>query len=63
MSNRAGEEIRVPVRSNRYCCLHGVWYYKIRGGQQKGPFTTKREMEHSLEQYIASQESSRVVLS
>ena len=52
---RAGEHT-IPFRNERYFCANGVWYFETRGGNQKGPFIDKREMEAELLLYIREQQ-------
>ena len=52
MKHRAGETHTIPFRSERYFCSNGVWYFQTRGGQQKGPYIDKQEMEAELLLFI-----------
>ncbi len=53
--NRAGENIPIPFRNERYFCANGVWFFEIRGGKQLGPFVSKKDMEGELLMYIREQ--------
>lgn len=49
---RAGESSTIPFRTQRYFCANGDWYFLTRGGGQRGPFSSKEEMEAELLLYI-----------
>jgi len=53
---RSGEEKAVPLRTERFFCTNGVWYFDTRGGKQKGPFASKQEMQAELQQFIRQQQ-------
>lgn len=50
--NRPGDNESSFMRTGRFCCINGVWYFKIRGGEQKGPFPNRKSMETALEEYV-----------
>ncbi len=54
---REGENINIPPRSNRYSYINGVWYFHSREGEKHGPFTSKKEMEAALQEFIQSQQN------
>jgi len=58
MQHRAGEEQNIPLRNERYSCINGIWFFKTRGGKQKGPFVNKQEMEAELLFFIREQKMS-----
>jgi len=53
--HRTGENSSIPFRNERYFCANGVWYFETRGGNQKGPFANKQEMEGELLMFIREQ--------
>ena len=55
LKNRAGEDVPIPFRNERYFCANGVWFFEIRGGKQMGPFVSKKDMEGELLLFIRDQ--------
>ena len=55
---REGESINIPLRSNRYYYINGVWYFHGREGKKHGPFLSKKEMEAALQDFIQSQQNN-----
>ena len=53
--HRAGEDQTIPFRNARYFCVHGIWFFETRGGNQQGPFVSKQEMEAELLFFIREQ--------
>jgi len=53
--HRSGETKSIPFRTERYFCSNGVWYFDTRGGQQRGPFASKQEMQGELILFIRDQ--------
>jgi len=54
--HRTGEDTSIPVRNKRYYCANGIWFFKTRGGKQKGPFLDRKEMETELSSYLLEQD-------
>lgn len=52
---RSGEHKVIPFRNERYFCANGLWYFEVRGGEQRGPYTDKGEMKGELSMYIREQ--------
>ncbi|HEY9035577.1 MAG TPA: DUF6316 family protein [Pseudomonadales bacterium] len=46
--HRDGEDGPVPIRSGRFYCENGQWFFTTREGKPIGPFHTKEEAEHAL---------------
>ena len=39
-------------RQSRGYQVNGQWYFELRGGGQKGPFSSEQEMQAELNQFI-----------
>lgn len=52
MTNRNGEEGKIPERSDRFFCKDDYWYYTTREGVAIGPFDSIDEAITSAEQLI-----------
>lgn len=50
--NRPDDSDSTHMRTGRFCCINGVWYFKVRGGDQRGPFPNKKSMESALQEYV-----------
>jgi len=53
---RTSENITIPFRSERFFCSNGVWYFETRGGNHKGPYADKQEMQAELSLFIREQQ-------
>jgi len=49
---RKGEIGHFPLRSDRLYFSGEAWYFLIRGGQSKGPYTNAEEAKQALKIYI-----------
>ena len=52
MSNRAGENGKVPARSGRFLKKEGYWYYSTREGVDIGPFDSREDAEVGVGEFI-----------
>ena len=52
MSNRAGEQGKVPIRSGRFLKKEGYWYYSTREGVDIGPFDSREDAEVGVGEFI-----------
>ena len=50
--HRCGESSHHPFRSDRLYYSDGAWYFLIRGGNSKGPYTTPDEAKTFLKNYV-----------
>lgn len=57
---RAGEHSSIPLRKERFFCENGKWFFEARGGTQKGPYSSKEDMETALAAYIREQRGQRL---
>ena len=52
-AHRAGEHnTPVPFRRGCHFNINAEWYFEARGGEQKGPFESKLEMQAELLLFI-----------
>ncbi|MEH6357466.1 MAG: DUF6316 family protein [Pseudomonadales bacterium] len=54
MQQRAGEISHHPYRSDRLYCSDDEWFFLIRGGHSKGPYSSEKEANTALERYITT---------
>jgi len=52
VQQRAGETGHFPFRSDRLYFSGDAWYFLIRGGNSKGPFSNAKEARTALDRYI-----------
>ncbi len=52
--NRRGETGSVPLRSDRFFCIAGEWYFTTREGQTHGPFDSRDEANESLSLFLSA---------
>lgn len=50
--HRAGEIGHVPFRSDRLCFSGQAWYFLIRGGHSRGPYSNAEEARQALQHYM-----------
>lgn len=52
MTNRAGEQGKVPSRSGRFLKKEGYWYYTTREGVDIGPFDSRDDAETGVSEFV-----------
>ncbi|MGI9294221.1 MAG: DUF6316 family protein [Pseudomonadales bacterium] len=50
--NRAGEQGRIPVRTDRYFTVDRDWYFSTREGCPVGPYPNKNQAGKSLNDFL-----------
>lgn len=53
---RSGESKYYPFRTERYYRANNGWYFLIRGGAVKGPFTEREDAESAAKRYMETQD-------
>ncbi len=43
---------RLTNRTSRGYEINGLWYFELRGGGQKGPYDSEKEMQAELNEFI-----------
>jgi len=47
-------------RASRGYEINGQWYFELRGGGQKGPFSSKEDMQAELDEFIDLHEKMKI---
>jgi len=50
--HRSGETGRYPFRCGRLYFSNNAWYFLIRGGSSRGPFSSIQKAEHALKDHL-----------
>lgn len=52
ITKRHEETQNLPGRIQRTYTINNSWYFELRGGGQKGPYDSEKEMKDALNEFI-----------